>query len=155
MKFNHFVSRISRVLALLFLFSCSSLNKSHLPDTLSGHWRTISPDSTRIEIWKQISEDSFSGYGGLITGRDTLITETLKLIKRSDTWIYQATVPDQNEGKTISFTESKRSDSSIEFSNPEHDFPQKLIYSLIEKDTLRVIVSGGTGSFSLQFVKTK
>lgn len=140
-----------------FLISCSLPQtlpgKLAFPGSLTGTWRTVSPDSSRFETWKPESETSYSGTGGLLAGNDSLVTEALMLEKISDKWIYFATVSGQNNGKTVSFSQTQQTETSVEFSNPDHDFPKKLIYTLLSGDTLQVTVSGGTDSFTLRFVR--
>lgn len=142
---------------IFFLSACSAphfVNSTRFHvDSLPGSWRTVSPDSSRFEIWQIQTDSSLSGIGGLLAGSDTLITETLHLTKNNGKWIYVATVSDQNEGRPVSFQQTAVSATSIEFTNLRHDFPQRLVYTFISDDTLQVDVSGGTDFISLRFVR--
>ncbi|MCA0446935.1 MAG: DUF6265 family protein [Bacteroidetes bacterium] len=148
---------ILTILSSYFLASCASpfsvLLPRSIPTSLTGTWRTVSPDSSRFETWYVNSDSSFSGVGGLLAGNDTLVTESLLLIRQSGKWVYFATVHGQNNGKPVAFRQTRQTETSIEFSNPDHDFPKRLVYSLSSADTLQVDISGGSDFFSLRFVR--
>lgn len=53
------------------------------------------------------------------------ITETLKIERENNIWVYTATVLNQNDGKGIRFTLNEYIDSMYSFENSAHDFPKK------------------------------
>ena len=98
---------------------------------LTGTWVMTKPNGNqRLEIWQKDSSTSLTGKGYKVSGKDTILLETLKIYedeKDLSTW-YVPTVPDQNEGKPVLFKMTRRSDYLFVFENKEHDFPQRITY---------------------------
>lgn len=70
--------------------------------------------------------------------------------------IYEATVPDQNEGKAIPFTLNNDIKEYLSFENIEHDFPKKIQYKRINEDEIEVTVLGDEGKgFTYKQLKQK
>ena len=55
---------------------------------------------------------------------------------------YSARVAEQNEGSTILFKASHIEEGHLVFTNPEHDFPTRIVYKLSAPDTLMINISG-------------
>ena len=64
----------------------------------------------------------------------------MALKKRGNQIVYEAKVPDQNEGGTIKFILNPEVDSIFSFENSNHDFPKKIQYKVVDDNQLRVIV---------------
>ena len=91
----------------------------------------------RIEIWTKKDSNTLSGSGLKVNGQDTIILENLILSYKDDAYWYIPTVPDQNDGQPVPFKMTKYDALEVTFENPEHDFPQRIVYSLkplISKD---------------------
>ena len=68
----------------------------------------------------------------------------------------RATVPDQNEGRTIQFTLNTEIKSYFSFENEKHDFPKKIQYKKITDDEIEITVLGDNGKgFSYTQLKQK
>lgn len=120
---------------LVSLGSCASL-----PTFFEGEWHAV--ESNVVEVWEQSSKTKLTGYSyKKVEDRQDLL-ETLEIVQEGRSLIYRATVPTQNEGKTIPFVKTDRRGKMIVFENPDHDFPKKLIYELLDSDTMHVMVLG-------------
>ncbi len=73
---------------------------------------------------------------------DTLILEELVISCKNDTVYYSATVPDQNDGRTIYFKIIEFTPMVFVFENKQHDFPQLIRYAIKTKDIYTVIIEG-------------
>ena len=114
-----------------------------------GLWKATGREVFEEWAWNADST-TLVGRGYRIVDGNEVTTETLQITFQEDHWVYQATVPNQNEGATISFHETPQIGSSITFTNPTHDFPKSISYTLEGLDTLRVRVEGEPGQgFSL------
>ena len=124
------------------LFSCKD-QKGGLDkySWLLGNWKTIKGTST-YESWKAENDTLYTGTGYRLYGTDTIISEYLKLVKRGDRFIYSASVPDQNKGRTVSFWLVSNTADSIVFENPNHDFPNRITYMKIGSDKMKTIITG-------------
>lgn len=109
---------------------------------LLGEWQAVMPDGILVELWEQKDEMSFSGRGFFIAGQDTFPAETMTLQQSGKTLQYLPVVKGQNDGKAVVFTLSSVTDNQVVFENPAHDFPQKITYTHISKDSLRAEISG-------------
>jgi hypothetical protein len=73
---------------------------------------------------------------------DTISSESIQLVQEGDKLLYVPVVRKQNEGKRVVFTLSFSTDNQLVFENPQHDFPQKILYTLINNDSLLAEISG-------------
>lgn len=140
---------------ILFLFSvviaCSPANKlSRYILKLEGTWQL--ENTSIFEVW-EIDEDILSGHVIKIENTDTLIVENLRIVKQEKECFYEATVPDQNLGTTIRFKLTQRSNHLFQFENPEHDFPQKIIYNFIDDNTLKATISNNNKQRTFNYQK--
>jgi hypothetical protein len=148
------------ILPLVFIFwTCGNSNQTHqeLPDfmkILPGIW--YNENSGTYEEWRYQDGNLF-GKSYKIAEADTIITESLKLFKNNLTYVYEATVIGQNDNNPILFKLSSEIKNKIVFINPDHDFPQKIVYHFINDNTMEVFVSEMAEDlekgFTLKFVK--
>lgn len=115
---------------------------------LIGTWKVENKDT--FEVWEIVEGGGeFKGNSYKIKDGQKKVTETLVLKAVDGQVYYLATVPDQNEGKTVKFTLSSSSNGEFTFENPAHDFPKKIIYKKVSDTELFVKVFGdGEKGFS-------
>jgi len=115
---------------LLSCFLCSSCTPKIKPFLwLTGTWELRrSAGGSRFEIWSLNIDGTLSGKGMRVEGTDTFLLEKIELIDRNKEFYYIATVPDQNNAMPIEFKLSKTEGTVYTFENPNHDFPQRIIY---------------------------
>ena len=136
--------RLLTVFASLTL-ACSENQLSSL-DFLAGTWKTEGKE--KYEVWKK-NENALSGYAYTFDNGEKKILETLSIKEIESRVVYEATVPDQNQGKTIAFILNPEDKSCFSFENKNHDFPKKIQYQKITDDKIKITVSGdGNSGFS-------
>lgn len=145
---KHAITTFCAVLALSF--SCCK-NESR-PDTsfdalqrtawILGEWDSSSDQGVFSENWTKQSDSVMEARSSFIKDADTLFTETIQMVQRGQDVFYIAATPAQNEGKGIAFKLVSSSDTQLVFENPEHDFPQRIVYKRIGTDSLVAEVSG-------------
>lgn len=122
-----------------------------------GNWQYDMGKSIACEQWKQVSPNTFEGEGFTIknSAKDTLLVESLRLMKMHDQIFYQAYVK-HNPGP-VSFKLTKMTADSSVFENPLHDFPQKILYIKNSPASVTVIVEGSqkgeSKGFKMEFKK--
>ncbi|MCF8371803.1 MAG: DUF6265 family protein [Bacteroidales bacterium] len=134
---------------LIFLFACSwSSPKSkeidqspNIPTWLEGTWQA-SRDTSLLEQWTVQSDSIITGQGFHVSSEDTTFFEFLEIRQFPDSLCYIATVPGQNEGKSIYFRMIEIDSLGFTCQNPKHDFPKKLVYKLAGTDSMLVSISG-------------
>ena len=109
---------------------------------LIGNWENISKEGTLLESWEKKNDSTLIGTSFFIQNKDTIFTEQIALEEREKELFYIPTVSDQNNGKPVSFMLTSATKKQLVFENPAHDFPQKITYNAIGKDSLIAEVSG-------------
>lgn len=110
---------------------------------MSGCWRQVVTSPTKRvvdEQWMEPLGKSMLGMGRTVRN-DTLLVEFehLQILERGGALVYHA----EPSGQTpADFTATLRSDSSVTFENPQHDFPQRITYRRLGRDSLSARVDG-------------
>jgi hypothetical protein len=134
----------------LFLFAliCIAFTACDQPGTIEdiswilGQWKGVD-DNTAIfhERWVKENETTYTGSGCSLTPEgDTLFKEALKINVVEGVPYYVATIP-ENPGPVL-FRLVKGDATTAVFENKEHDFPQRIAYSLETKNTMSVKLEG-------------
>lgn len=109
---------------------------------LVGRWESVDEKSSQIEEWMLDGNGGLRGKGFVLTGGDTTFIEFLSIGQVNNVLTYQAQVSDQNQGTTIPFTLTEQSGEFIEFSNPKHDFPKRIVYRMKGDTALQAYIEG-------------
>jgi hypothetical protein len=133
---------VSIVFVWMMAFACTSKKPQNKFDQFSGLWQTNNSETDIYESWKKIDDSTLYGKSYAMNGPDTMIFENIQLKIEGNNALYIPTVTDQNEGKAIPFKMTRSTDTSFTFENAEHDFPQKITYRFIKKDSLVATVEG-------------
>lgn len=141
---------------LLFFSACQEKNTIHQFEWLLGSWENELPDGRFAEVWKKESDTSFTGGSFYMNTHDTLFAESIKLVKRKKDFYYIVTVTYENEAfpaneNPIAFKLTNASSDYLVFENPKHDFPKKITYKLVNKDSIYAEISGNGKSQEFPF----
>ncbi|GAA4307313.1 hypothetical protein GCM10023149_00830 [Mucilaginibacter gynuensis] len=109
---------------------------------LIGKWQNKTTRGTVSETWLKVNDSTFTGKSYFLRGADTLSTETIRLEQRNAKLYYVPTVNNQNGGLPVKFAATAITPTQMIFENPEHDFPQKITYTQITRDSLVAEISG-------------
>ncbi|WP_297693319.1 DUF6265 family protein [uncultured Eudoraea sp.] len=144
---------LTYICILCLLLACSE-NKLSRIDFLIGTWKMEGKE--QYENWELSNNKELNGYSYKFKDSQKIITETLSIKILENTVIFEATVPDQNEGKTIPFTLNNEIKDYLSFENIDHDFPKKIQYKRINENEIEVTVLGDEGKgFSYKQIKQK
>lgn len=135
------------ILLLLAIVSCKNTEstekgKIKSANWLLGKWATQTADGNLSESWKKLNDSTFQGESFFIKGKDTLHFESIVMQQKGEDLFYNATVKGQNEDKAVPFKLILIDEKQLVFENPKHDYPQKITYTLIKKDSLVAAISG-------------
>lgn len=128
------------ILCCLLFLACSR-DQSLKVEFLQGTWKVEGTE--QYEVWKLTDGNNLAGYSYKLEDGQERVTETLSISRTNGNLVYSATVPNQNEGRTIAFGLNPNIDDYLSFENPVHDFPKKIQYKIISDDIIDVIVLGG------------
>lgn len=106
---------------------------------LCGQWQGKAGNGVFYENWRQEDDLTYAGEGYYVEKGDTLVSEKITICKISQFWCFIAIV---NESSPVLFTLSEPEGKEWIFENREHDFPQRVIYSMQEDGSLVARVEG-------------
>lgn len=132
----------------IYLFICLGLvvNSTFAQQNLNelefsiGTWKVENKEN--YEVWNKLSPVEFSGEVYKLIDNSKNISETLTLKIVENKIVYQATVPSQNDGKTIDFNLNTLIKITFSFENLQHDFPKKIQYKKIDQNKIFIQVLG-------------
>jgi len=118
-----------------------------LPQWLTGCWEMRAGNRKTIEKWSPpTAAGTMTGSSRSVTGSILGESELLALKVERGRLIYTARPAGQAEA---SFTATATSDSSFTVTNPQHDFPQKIVYTRRGADSLIAHVEGPSRAFDV------
>ncbi|HRP08840.1 MAG TPA: DUF6265 family protein [Gemmatimonadales bacterium] len=135
-----------RWMTLLAVASAVTIHASaQAPDPLSrlgflaGCWELNAGSRVTHEQWMAPLGGMMVGMSRTVAGGTAREWEALRIIVRNGTPVYAA----QPGGReATSFTATSITDTSVVFANPEHDFPQRILYRMRGADSLIARIEG-------------
>ncbi|WP_448547769.1 DUF6265 family protein [Thalassotalea fusca] len=146
------VSIVFSLLALQTDASAESCQQLEQVAWLLGNWQATSEKYITKETWRKVSANTFEGRGETLATQSKKIVgmESLRLVEMSDEVFFLAKV--KSNSLPVAFKLIRCGNDIAEFSNPAHDFPQKLVYERHGENALNVLVAGEHGKqFSLAY----
>jgi hypothetical protein len=144
--------KIAFLLALAAFISCKKTDaddsdnnekdKIKTAHWLIGKWETRSADGTLTETWKKANDSTYNGQSFFLKGKDTIHYETIVLQQIGEQLSYNANIRGQNQDKPVAFVLTETKENQLVFENPKHDYPQKISYTHVSKDSLVAEISG-------------
>lgn len=107
---------------------------------LVGRWESNADGGLLSETWKK-EKNAYSCETYFVAGGDTLFEEHVLLKEINGKLVYSPVISDQNHGKPTDFTLTSSSANTMIFENPQHDYPQKIMY-VLKGDSLIATISG-------------
>ena|SRR6478672_11804984 len=138
---------LSAVLLSMFAASCNDGKKNKTRELtkaewLIGTWENKSPNGDLSESWQKENDSLYKGQSFFIKGKDTIHSESITLAETHGEVKYSPQVKGQNNDQPVDFKMTSATDKQVVFENPTHDFPQKITYAKITKDSLVAEISG-------------
>jgi hypothetical protein len=148
----------SFALALPFVTGCATSDHAAatttaecLPDArllpvnvLTGVWESREGDAVTQEFWTPAEGGSMFGIGRTMQTGRTVFFEYLRIEHREGGLVYFASPNGRSPATEFRYVPSADA-QVIQFENPAHDFPQRIIYRFVDEDTLSVSISGWQG----------
>lgn len=132
--------------AMVFVFFCSWTigfeSKINKASWLIGTWENKTSRGSIYEAWVKVNDQEFSAKSYALKEKDTMVFEQVRLLQEAGKLFYIPTVKNQNGGLPVRFALKTMNDTTLVFENPQHDFPQVISYTKIDKDHLIAEISG-------------
>ncbi|MCC6600037.1 MAG: hypothetical protein IT223_05105 [Crocinitomicaceae bacterium] len=109
---------------------------------LTGRWESTDKRSPQVEEWKTSGAEEMRGKGYVLENGDSTYIEFLTIRKENDALTYFVQVSDQSDREIVPFRLSYQDDERIEFTNPDYDYPKKIVYILRQDSVLQVFIEG-------------
>ena len=109
-------------------------------DKLVGTW--LMEDGKTFEQWTKNADGTYHSIVFSVNGKDTSFSEDAKTYKENGNWVFENKVNGQNDGKAIKFTSTKLNDITVQFSNPAHNFPTDVNYTVTDENTINAFIIG-------------
>lgn len=132
-------------IAILTFASCKKsekVNKMMAVDWMVGSWENDTEQGKLTETWEKANDSTLNGTSYFIKDKDTLNNETIILSQKGNDLFYIPTVIGQNNNEPVTFKLTKGTATQLVFENPKHDFPRKITYRQITKDSIVAEISG-------------
>src|SRR5687767_1998667 len=100
---------------------------------LVGCWERSRPTSKTIERWNAPVDGIMTGESRIYSNSADRLAESLRLMARGDTAIYEASPVGQSRTE---FRTTASGGAEVTFANPAHDFPQRIIYRQVGTDSM-------------------
>lgn len=129
------------VVALIAFLAISCSKSAEKPWAyLEGNWKNTKNGS--IESWTKLDDNNLKGFSYYLDNGDTVILEYIRLTWKNDSLFYIPRDPEQNGGDEVVFYATSISDTTLIFSNPNHDFPTTISYLKKSDSFLEASISG-------------
>ncbi len=135
----HCMVRILFILSLLV--NAPTEQDSASLGALEGVWRMKTSKGYLYEEWT-LQGSGLKGKSYRLNGTDSVVLERLRIVTRSDGTFYESLVTGQNQGQVVGFRLVKSTGSSFVFENPQHDYPQRILYTFITSDSVVARIEG-------------
>ena len=119
-------------------------NKMETFNWMTGSWKMETKRGMIMETWISSNDSTLSGESirVSITGGTELL-EKIQLVHRNHEYFYIPVAQGQNENKPVKFKITTFSETGFVAENPEHDFPKRISYNLMSKDSIHAFIDGG------------
>ena len=107
---------------------------------ISGCWVSDDGKERIEEQWMKPAGQSMMGMSRTVAGGKTVFTEYLQIREKDGQLAYIAAIG--IGAKSVVFKQIKRTNDEVVFENPEHDFPQRIIYRRESADKLFARIEG-------------
>lgn len=149
MPAKNIILSVCITLVALLAVACNNNTGKENPETvarfiwLNGKWVMKEGDGTVTEQWKQVNDSLMEGSSDFIKGDSVIPFEKIRMFRRGIDFYYEAKAAGQNNEQPVEFKLSSFSDSGFVAENPQHDFPKRITYRLVKKDSIHAVVDGG------------
>lgn len=139
------MKKFTLIFISLLVFACSprevkeSSSFDNFFERLIGEWKQ-EKDNT-IEKWEKDGA-LFKATVYRPFGKESLVSERIRLIERNGEIFYEATVRGQNNEQPVPFKLIESGKDKVVFENKAHDFPQTITYQFTSSDTIVATIEG-------------
>lgn len=149
MPAKNIIPPVCITLVALLTVACNNNTGKENPETvarfnwLNGEWAMRENEATVTEQWRQVNDSLMEGSSDVVKGDTIIPFETIRLFRRANEFYYEAKAAGQNNELPVAFKLTSFSDSGFVAENPQHDFPKRISYTLVNKDSIHAFIDAG------------
>ena len=113
-----------------------------LATLVGGRWQMKAKKGFLCERWTTVNDHELMSQAYKLDGTGSKDLERVTLIQKGDDIFYVPVIKDQNQGKAVEFKLTKATKNQFEFTNPTHDFPQRIVYHIVSQDSVHAWIDG-------------
>jgi hypothetical protein len=114
---------------------------------LQGSWQMQTRRGIITEKWAVTNDSTLAGESIMTRTDGTEIPlEKIELAFRNGNYYYIPTVRNQNGQQAIEFKITSHSETGFVAENPQHDFPKRITYTLVNKDSIHAMIDDGAAA---------
>jgi hypothetical protein len=111
---------------------------------LEGVWIAHINGGSIVEEWKLTSDSSLQGQCKFVnTNKEENVYEKLNFLCSGGQFSYNITLLNRSDQKQVRFVVTSYTTKGFVAENHEHDFPKRITYRLVSKDSIHAFVDGG------------
>ena len=112
---------------------------------LVGSWSMNKNNQLIIETWIPMNDTSFDGESTMYNKQttETVPLEKIRLVCRNKEYFYIPVAQGQNQNQATEFKITSYNKKGFIAENPAHDFPKRISYVLLKKDSLHAFIDAG------------
>lgn len=139
-----YLLRVAGIL-LLLAFAGPAADQDVKPfKWLEGSWTMKTKRGMIKETWKPGTDTTLQGESRMLyPGGEEKLLETLTLLYAEGNYYYVSKVNGQNNNEAVSFRITSYHEQGFVAENPGHDFPKRISYTLVGKDSVHAYIDGG------------
>lgn len=107
-----------------------------------GSWEGRDSNSVFTEDWRKVNNELFEGSAMVTIKGDTVFSERVTIEVVDSAVVYRVVI---GNNEPVLFKLVSADESAVSFSNPQHDFPQNIAYSIRPDGSLYAYVDGMIG----------
>lgn len=115
-------------------------SKAFVLDKLLGTWQ--GEDGKSFERWTKENHERYRSLVYSLNGKDTVVNERAVIYREGEKWVFENQVSGQNDGKSVKFVSAFVKEDAVQFSNPAHDFPNEIHYSIPDHAHVNAFIVG-------------
>lgn len=125
----------------------ANANKMQSFHWMNGSWKMNTKRGVITEKWEPLNDSTMTGESRMIrnTG-ETILLERIQLVFRGKDYYYIPTAQGQNNEQPVLFRITSHSENGFVAGNPEHDFPKRITYTEVNRDSIHAYIDGGPTS---------
>ncbi len=136
-----------RLLIFAFLTLMLSCNNKLAPSEwnwMVGKWVQTKSDGQVVEEWTKTNDSTYAGLSySLNASGEKKMLESVELIRRAGVWSYIPSTLGTETPNPVSFQLVSFGPYGFTATNPQHDFPKRIVYERKGNDSLHAWIDGG------------